>query len=60
VEVAATDGLTDPAALAEAIRRFLARQADIESHVPGFADRFRWPGYVDALLAALPTPPNIP
>ncbi|HOB52685.1 MAG TPA: glycosyltransferase [Acidobacteriota bacterium] len=50
----------DAAALAEAIRRFLARQADIESHVPGFANRFRWPGYVDALLAALPPPPAVP
>jgi len=49
----------DPAALAEAIRRFLARQTHIESHVPGFADRFRWPGYVNALLAALPPPPSI-
>ncbi len=50
----------DPAALAEAIRRFLARQAEIESRVPGFANRFRWPGYVDALLAALPPTPDVP
>jgi glycosyltransferase involved in cell wall biosynthesis len=43
----------DPAALADAIRRGLAGQADLEARVGRVADRFRWPAYVDALLAAL-------
>lgn len=48
----------DPVALADAIRRYFARQSAIESRIPGFADRFRWPAYVDALLAALPSNPD--